>query len=201
MQSDPLLAPGLSATATLDDPADQGGFTSWSATADGERVARSHFRLSGLYCAACAGLIEQALMAEPGVLGAEVSYATERATVHWDPRHTRPSRLVAAVQRAGYGASPDLTEPARALRQREQRSALWRLFVAVFCTMQVMMYAAPAYVAAPGSISPDLLRLLQWASWLLSLPVLLFSAAPMFRDAWEGVRRRRCAWTCRSSSA
>jgi Cu2+-exporting ATPase len=191
MQSDPLIAPGLAPTATLDDPASQTGFTSWTTAAGGEPVARSHFRLAGLYCAACAGLIEQALLAEPGVLGAEVSYASERAMVLWDPRHTRPSRLVAAVLQAGYGASPDLAEPARALRQREQRSALWRLFVAVFCTMQVMMYAAPAYLAAPGSISPDLLRLLQWASWLLSLPVLLFSAAPMFRDAWEGVLRRQ----------
>ena len=191
MQADPLIAPGATASATLDDPAEQGGFTTWSAAPGGEQVARSHFRLTGLYCAACAGLIEQALMAEPGVLGAEVSYATERAAVQWDPRLTRPSRLVAAVQRAGYDASPDLAEPARALRRREQRSALWRLFVAAFCTMQVMMYAAPAYLAAPGAITPDLLRLLQWASWLLSLPVLMFAAAPMFREAWEGVLQRQ----------
>ena len=191
MQADPPIASVPAAQATLDDPVEQGGYTSWSSVAGGERVAQSHFRLSGLYCAACAGLIEQALRAEPGVIGAEVSYAAQRATVRWNPRLTRPSRLVAAVQRAGYGASPDLAEPARALRRREQRAALWRLFVAVFCTMQVMMYAAPAYVAAPGSISPDLLRLLQWASWLLSIPVLLFSAAPMFRDAWEGVLQRQ----------
>ena len=191
MQADPPIASVPAAQATLDDPVEQGGYTSWSSVAGGERVAQSHFRLSGLYCAACAGLIEQALRAESGVIGAEVSYAAQRATVRWNPRLTRPSRLVAAVQRAGYGASPDLAEPARALRRREQRAALWRLFVAVFCTMQVMMYAAPAYVAAPGSISPDLLRLLQWASWLLSIPVLLFSAAPMFRDAWEGVLQRQ----------
>jgi P-type Cu2+ transporter len=77
MLADPHLAPGAANTATLDDPAEQGGFTSWSAAAGGARVARSHFRLSGLYCAACAGLIEQALRAEAGVLDAEVSYAAE----------------------------------------------------------------------------------------------------------------------------
>jgi Cu2+-exporting ATPase len=191
MQSDSFVAPDPTASATLDDPVEQGGFTSWSSAAGGERIALSHLRLSGLYCAACAGLIEQALRAEPGVLGAEVSYAAQRASVRWNPLLTRPSRLVAAVRRAGYDAAPDLAEPARALRRREQRAALWRLFVAVFCTMQVMMYAAPVYVAAPGAISPDLLRLLQWASWLLSVPVLLFSAAPMFRDAWEGVVQRQ----------
>ena len=186
-----IQAHGNATDATLDDPLEQGRYTSWSADAQGRRLAESHFQLSGLYCAACAGLIEQSLLAEPGVLGAEVSYAAQRANVRWDPSRTSPSRLVAAVRAAGYGAAPDLAQPARALRQAEQRSALWRLFVAGFCMMQVMMYAAPAYVAAPGTLTPDLLRLLQWASWLLSIPVLLFSAAPMFRDAWDGLRHRQ----------
>ncbi|MEP7099828.1 MAG: cation-translocating P-type ATPase [Burkholderiales bacterium] len=178
-----------SAASTLDDPSTQAGFTSWSQGPGGERVATSHLRLSGLYCAACAGLVEAALRTDPGVVGADVSYATRRATVRWRTDATRLSDCVAAVERAGYGAMPDLAEPSRALRQREQRAALWRLFVAAFCMMQVMMYAAPAYVAAPGTIAPDMLRLLQWASWLLSIPVLLFSAAPMFREAWGGLRR------------
>ena len=176
------------AASTLDDPATQAGFTSWSNAAGGERIGTSHLRLSGLYCAACAGLIEAALRSEPGVVGADVSYATRRATVRWRAGAARLSRCVAAVEGAGYGAVPDLAEPSRALRLREERAALWRLFVAAFCTMQVMMYAAPAYVATPGAIAPDMLRLLQWASWLLSIPVLLFSAAPIFREAGAGLR-------------
>ena len=179
------------ALAALDDPFEQARYTTWRQDAEGARVATSHFQLSGLVCAACAGLIEEALMHEAGVRGASVNYASRRASVRWDPALTRPSRLIAAVDTAGYGAAPDWAEPARALRQREQRAALWRLFVAAFCMMQVMMYAAPAYVAAPGEIAPDLLRLLRWASWLLCLPVLLFSAGPMFRDAWHGLRRGR----------
>ncbi|MDP3823124.1 MAG: cation-translocating P-type ATPase [Burkholderiales bacterium] len=175
----------------IDDPAEQAGFTSWQQDAAGQRIAESHFALTGLYCAACADVIEHALRAEPGVVSASVNYATRRASVRWRTERTRPSVLVAAVARAGYAAAPDLAEPARALRQRAWRDALWRLFVAAFCMMQVMMYAAPAYVAAPGTLAPDLLRLLQWASWLLSLPVVLFSAAPIFREAWQGVLQRQ----------
>src|SRR5690606_13746409 len=57
--------------------------------------------------------------------------------------------------------------------------------------MQVMMYATPAYVAGPEGISPDIARLLQWASWLLSLPVLLFSATPFLKGAISQLTRRR----------
>lgn len=184
-----LIASAPAASATLDDPLGQTGFTAWTTGPDGAAVACSQLRLAGLYCAACAGLIEAALCREPGVIDATVSYAARRASVRWQPAATQPSRLIAAIERAGYGAAPDLAEPARALRRREERAALWRLFVAAFCMMQVMMYAAPAYIAAPDAITPDMLRLLQWAGWLLSIPVLLFSAAPMFRDAWGGVRR------------
>ena len=68
---------------------------------------------------------------------------------------------------------------------------LWRLFVAVFCMMQAMMYQAPLYVAAPGTLAPDLRMLLLWAAWLLSIPVVVFSAAPFFRGALEGLKQRR----------
>jgi Cu2+-exporting ATPase len=98
LQADPSIQVHDGATdATLDDPLEQGRYTSWRSDAQGRRLAESHFQLSGLYCAACAGLIEQALRAEPGVLGADVSYAAQRASVQWDPARTSPSRLVAAV--------------------------------------------------------------------------------------------------------
>ncbi len=193
--SNPQTVPTAAAVdgelAALDDPQEQGDFTTWRISGDGTRSAVSQFRLSGMYCAACAGLIEAALMRQAGVLEARVNASAERAEVRWDPGRTRPSALVRTVRSAGYDAAPDTAAPGRALRQREQRRALWRLFVAGFCMMQVMMYAAPSYVVAQGEIPDDLLRLLQWASWLLSLPVLLFSAGPFFSGAWRAISRRR----------
>ena len=76
------------------------------------------------------------------------------------------------MRAAGYGAVPDAAAPARALRLAEQRAALWRLFVAGFCMMQVMMVASPAYFAEPGTLEPDHARLLLWASWVLTIPVV-----------------------------
>jgi Cu2+-exporting ATPase len=175
----------------LDDPLNQASFTTWAQGQGGQREATSQFRVSGMYCAACAGVIEGALQGVDGVLEARVHASTSLALVRWDPLRTRVSALVDAVRRAGYGAVPDAAASARAQREAEQRKALWRLFVAGFCMMQVMMYATPTYVAEPGDITPDMLRLLQWASWLLSLPVLLFSAGPFFAGAWHSLKNRR----------
>jgi P-type Cu2+ transporter len=175
----------------IDDPAELDAFTRWQPATDGRRIAESSLRIGGMHCAACAGAIERALSTVPGVVGASVSAAAHCATVRWDAALTRPSALVGAIEAAGYEAVPDTATAARALRRREARTALWRLFVAGFCAMQIMMLAAPAYLSAPGELAPDHKRLLDWGSWLLTLPVMGFSAAPFFAGAWASVRRRR----------
>jgi Cu2+-exporting ATPase len=178
----------LHGSGVVDDPLEFGRFTRWVSGPAGERLAESSLQLAGMHCAACAGLIENALARVDGVSAAQVSAASERASVTWDPQRTRPSALIAAVRRAGYDAVPDAAAPARELRRREARQALWRLFVAGFCAMQVMMFAWPSYVAAPGALSAEMQRLLNWGSWVLTLPVMAFSATPFFAGAWRSLR-------------
>ncbi|MFT3777696.1 MAG: cation-translocating P-type ATPase [Ottowia sp.] len=145
----------------------------------------------GMHCAACAATIEQALRGTPGVAEADVSAASHRGRVVWDEGATRPSAWMRAVLRAGYRPLPAHGALASAQRQAETRKMLWRLGVAGLCMMQVMMYAAPAYFTAPGEIGPDIVHLLRWAQWVLSIPVVLFSCQPFFRNALHDLRLRR----------
>jgi P-type Cu2+ transporter len=178
-----------------DDPQEQARFTQRvPGEAGGSPTARSVLVIEGMYCAACSVNIEQALMRLPGVLEADVNPASRRARVLWDPDRVRASRIAQAVADAGYRAYPALSVQAETDRRREQRLALWRLFVAGFCMMQVMMYAVPTYGVPPSGnedMSSDIWQLLQWASWLLSIPVLLFSAGPFLQGAWRDLRARR----------
>ncbi|MEP7283166.1 MAG: heavy metal translocating P-type ATPase [Rubrivivax sp.] len=180
-------------TGHLDDPLELARYSRWVVDADGRRLADSSLQLSGMTCAACAGLIRHALLDVDGVRQVDVSAASQRARVRWDPECTRASTLVAAVRSAGYDAAPDAAAPARALRLAEQRRAIWRLFVAGICMMQVMMLVTPSYVAGPGELAPDLRQLLNWGAWLLTLPVVLFSAGPFFGGAVRALRQRRIA--------
>lgn len=144
----------------------------------------------GMHCAACATTIEQALRATPGVLEADVSAASHRGRVVWDEQGTRPSAWMRAVQHTGYRPLPAHDASASARRQAETRKMMWRLGVAGMCMMQVMMYATPTYFTAPGEIEPDLVNLLRWAQWVLSVPVILFSCRPFFANAWRDMRQR-----------
>jgi Cu2+-exporting ATPase len=98
---------------------------------------------------------------------------------------------MAAAAQAGYRALPANDAHAHERRRHEARQMVWRVSVAGMCMMQVMMYATPSYVTAPGEISPNLIGLLRWASWVLSLPVMVFSCKPFFVNAWRDLKQRQ----------
>ncbi|MFM8768818.1 MAG: cation transporter, partial [Rubrivivax sp.] len=175
----------------VDEPEEVARFTRWQTDDRGGRRGVSSLQLTGMHCAACAGIIEQALGGLDGVDEVRVSASAQRATVQWDPERMRPSLWIEAARKAGYGAAPDAALATRELRRQEQRQVLWRLFVAGFLAMQVMMMATPSYVAAPGELSDDLRQLLNWGSWILSVPVLWFAGMPFLRGAWRSLQMRR----------
>ena len=160
-------------------------------SADAATVWDSHVVIEGMHCAACAFTVEEALMSVPGVRSAEVNAATHRAKVVWSQEQVLPSQWMTAIARVGYGALPAADSSLRQARHAETRLALWRWLVAGFCMMQVMMYAYPAYVAGEGDITPDMVNLLRWASWVLTLPVVFFSCGPFFRNALRDIRLRQ----------
>ncbi len=147
--------------------------------------------LEGIRCAACVWLNERHLCAQPGVLEAEINYATQRARVRWDSRVTQLSDILRAVAAIGYLAHPYDALQANALLERERMTLLKRFLIAGLLSMQVMMSAFALYAGDRYGIAPDLRLLIEWSSAVLTVPVLLYSAAPFFVGAWRDLRLKR----------
>jgi Cu2+-exporting ATPase len=174
---------------TILDQQDQWQSFSESVGSDASKpLIQSSLLLDGLRCAACTGIIERGLNALPGVVSARVSMSKKRATVVWSPSSTRPSVILNTIQALGYTAMPASQRESELIATKKQRAAFWRWMVAGFCMMQVMMYATPSYFVQPGDMTADAHHLLNWASWLLSLPVLLFSSSTFFSQAWRDLK-------------
>jgi Cu2+-exporting ATPase len=175
--------------AALDDPIEQDAFT---AVVDSDGARReSVLVVQGMHCAACADAVEAALGGVTGVDAAQVNAGSRRLRVRWDPARTQLSHIARRVGEQGYRLLPLQQALSLDERRRESRLALWRLFVAGFCMMQVMMFAWPAYVAEPGEMPADIVQLLRWASWVLSVPVVFFASGPFFASAWADLKRGR----------
>ncbi len=147
--------------------------------------------IEGMHCAACSLTVEDLLTRVPGVISAQVGAASRRAKVVWSSQQVTPSQWMGAVQACGYRVVPANDTFLSERRKQETRQALWRWLVAGLCMMQVMMYAYPAYVARSGDLSAEMEQLLRWASWVLTLPVILFSCGPFFRNALRDVVQGR----------
>jgi Cu2+-exporting ATPase len=147
-----------------DDPVFQASFV---ATRRGTREAT--LILDGIRCSA--PLAErQTIRTPPSPRPPSTTRAG--ALVRWTPGEITLSDILAAIARIGYRAFPYDPQRLEAIQRSERRRVLWRLFVAGFGMMQVMMYAVPAYIAGEGTMSPDVAQLLRWASLLLTLPVV-----------------------------
>ena len=175
--------------AVLDDPQEWSAFSHAARARPG--VWESSVVIQGMHCAACSIAVEDALLQVPGVLSVQVSAASHRAKVVWVQSLVLPSEWLAAVARAGYRAVPANDIFASERRRVETRKALWRWLVAGLCMMQVMMYAYPAYIARSGDLTAEMEHLLRWASWVLTLPVMLFSSGPFFSAALRDLSRGR----------
>jgi Cu+-exporting ATPase len=143
-------------------------------------------------CANCALTVERALKRTEGVAVANVNFASERATVRFDPERVSVAQLVAAVERAGYGVVvaeegelEDAEARARAEEIREQSRKFW---VGVACS-------APLFGL---SMARDFALLGMWAHgpWMnvlllaLATPVQLYVGADYYVGGWKSLRNR-----------
>lgn len=149
--------------------------------------------VAGIRCAACVQLIEFRVSQLIGVESFRINPISQKAQLRWDPARLSLKKIIQSIVDLGYAAFP-ANQSLSEYQAKEKKIALWRLFVAGFAMMQVMMYAFPAYlVPVPeidGDLTPDLDRLLKIASLVITIPVITFSAVPFFRGAIRDIRQR-----------
>jgi Cu+-exporting ATPase len=126
--------------------------------------------VSGMSCAACARAIERSLSQTPGVARAHVNFATNTATVEYDPERARIRDFIGAIEELGYGV-PEKDAPASA--ESGYRS---RLIVAALFSLPV--------------VALGMSHRLPWVQLALTLPVILYAGAGFYAAAWTALRHR-----------
>ena len=147
---------------------------------------RISIKIGGMTCVMCSRTIEEALRRLPGVADAVVNLAAEKALVTYNPAVTLPADMRKAVEDAGYqylGVEGELgADEEEKVRARELKSRLKRLLVgfAVGIPLMVLMYLPIDF--HHSSVAYLLL--------LVSTPVFLYVAGPIFSAAWRALRHR-----------
>ncbi|VWD00587.1 putative cation-transporting ATPase membrane protein [Burkholderia contaminans] len=155
--------------------------------------------IGGMTCASCAGRVEKALAAVPGVARASVNLATERASVH-GAGALDAATLIAAVTTAGYRASLSATSsvgaaagadaqpagPAQNPDARKHLEAIRERDLVIWSAVLSAPLVAPMLVA-PFGID---LMLPGWLQLMLASIVQFGYGARFYRAAWHAVKAR-----------
>jgi Cu2+-exporting ATPase len=182
----PLVPAELERLGAWDRPEVARGFVRDDGTA-----REAALLLENLRCGACVWLAERRLAACPGVLAAEVNFASRRADVRWDPERGGLAAILAALAEVGLAAHPFDPARSRAALEAERRDRLLRFLVAGALGMQVMVLSEALYAGDFFGIEPEFEGFFRWASLLLTLPVLVFCGRPFLAGARDDLAHGR----------
>ena len=146
--------------------------------------------ITGMTCANCVATVERTLLKTEGVEEASVNYASERASVRFDPAVTSVEEMAAAVERAGYGvvlAGEDELDDAEAIARAAEIAEQARKF------WTGVAFAGPLFVL---SMSRDFGLLGAWAhapwvNWVmfgLATPVQFYVGWDYYVGGWKSLR-------------
>ena len=108
-----------------------------------------------------------------------MNYATEKATVDYDPAAVEPEALVGAVEAAGYHAVLPADEPDTEPPADESPALRFRLILSAVLSLPVLLV----------SMIPALqFDNWQWLALNFATPVVLWGAWPFHRAAWANLR-------------
>jgi Cu+-exporting ATPase len=136
-----------------------------------EAPNRIELEIGGMTCTSCAARVEKKLNKLVGVASANVNYATELASVAYDPGHVRVPDLVRTVEAAGYTAAlpsdadgkVDLVRPLRI-----------RVLVSLVLTVPLLLLAMVPPLQFGGW---------EWLAFALATPIVLWAGLPFHRAA------------------
>lgn len=146
--------------------------------------------IDGMHCSACTWLIERALLQLGGVSDIQINPITYRALFTIEQEKTSLQDVLHCLQRAGYQPRPLHRDSLEEARKSENRDLLKRLVVAGFGMMQVMTYAFVLYMENFGELPGGTKELFRWLGFLVSTPVVFYSAVPFFSSAFHSLKMR-----------
>ena len=150
------------------------------------------FPVTGMTCANCAMTIERALKKKvPGVVNASVNFASERASVEYTPSLATIDDMIAAIEKAGYGAiRPDEIlegeDVEMAARNAEIRDQTRRFLVGALFTVPLFFLSMGRDFGFFGLWSHAV-----WVNWLffaLATPVQFYTGLGFYIGGWKSVK-------------
>lgn len=147
---------------------------------------KEKFYLEGIHCLGCLWLLEKLPEIDPRILSSSLDFAHQLLEVEIGDQISWPdvSRL---IRQLGYSAKPIRADGLAPIRRRDAQRQLARIGVAAFCSGNIMLLSVAVYAGT----DPFWSRRFGWLSFALALPVLTYSAWPIYKASFLPLAKGR----------
>ncbi|MDS0476303.1 heavy metal translocating P-type ATPase [Natrinema sp. 1APR25-10V2] len=166
---------------------------------EAERASRS-IGITDMSCANCAEANESALEDTPGVIDAEVNYATDEAAVEYNPADASLSDLYGAIEAAGYtpvrddGGEESDQERRDAARQEEIRKQLRLTLFGAVLSAPFLFFLADKFLLEGAYVPETILGVkFGWVEFLLATPVYVLLGREFLENSYTALAKNRSA--------
>ncbi len=142
-----------------------------------------NLQIEGMWCPACAWVIDQGVKKIPGVIDSSCNFSTDRLRCRYSPVITSPDQIVESIRKLGYRAA----EPGEAGSKRKDRREFIRFAISAFLTMNVMMLSFALYSGFFSDLSTDSVAKLSWPIFIMASVVMIYGGRNIFRRALTGL--------------
>ncbi len=140
--------------------------------------------IGGMWCPACAWVIEEGLRQSKGVYHPQCRFVVDRLRCTYDPTLTSPIEIQKKIDSLGY----TLQEVESRRRSGRRPSGLIRLLISGFLSMNVMMLSLALYSGFFSELSPEAVRSISWPIFIMATMVFIYGGRPIFRKAVAGIK-------------
>jgi Cu+-exporting ATPase len=161
--------------------------------------AATTIAITDMTCANCAETNQGALEAVPGVISAEVNYATDEASVEFNPADTDREELYGAIEAAGYSPVRDDGDESEqdqrdAAREGEIRRQLRLTLFGAALSLPLIAFMVEKLLLGGGALPETVFGVeFGWVEFLLATPVQLVLGRPFYENAYKSVVKNRTA--------
>ncbi len=148
------------------------------------------FSLPQMHCSSCVFLLENLHRIEPGIIRSQTNFQRKDVFISFDPQQISLRKVVELLAFTGYEPYISLKDTAAPKAKTFNRERIYRIGVAGFCFANIMMLSFPEYFSSGNIDEKGLKQIFTWLNFILSLPVLFYSASGFFVAAWKGLRQR-----------
>lgn len=153
-----------------------------------DELSEVSLSIGGITCAACIWLLEKEISNIPGVHSFNVNHTSHKAHLSWHHDQLQLSNMLILIRKLGYKAFPYEEGLARENADQEKKTTIFRIAVAGIASMQNMMFALPLYLGFYSGITTEFILFFRWVSFIMCIPVVLFSAKPFFLAAYRDLK-------------